>query len=144
MPDGGTYAELLDDLAKKWISLEMKHEVSKSASNDFWSLSKKAFPKLYEARIDQMVYRDIPDFPYQRNKLQKDNVPPISIETGFLNKENEEVIVVESEKSPSKFNTPQYTKLYEVATIKVCIISKSSYLWVPYVVFFFYIYHGRI
>ena len=119
MHEASDYADLLDDLARKWILLEIDHKVSKKASNAFWSLAKRAFPMLQQSKIDQMVYKDIPDFPYQRSKLYKDHVPPISIETGFLNNENNEVIVVESDKAPSKYPAPQYSKLYEAASVKV-------------------------
>ena len=124
-----TYADLLDDLARKWVNLEIDHHVSKKASDAFWSLAKRAFPKLHQARIDQMVYKDIPDFPYQREKLYNEHVPTVSLETGFLKKETDEVIVVESEKAPSKYTSPQYTKLYEVATVKVYSIFKKLILY---------------
>lgn len=72
--------------------------------------------------MDDIVPKSIPKFEWQRRKLYDDNVPPINLKIGYLNKETNDVTVVQGEKTPvSKFSPMQYTKLYEVATVKVII-----------------------
>ena len=120
--DGSSYAEVLNDLSEKWIQLEMKHRTSKRATDDFWLLAKEAFPKLYRAKLDGNVHKPIPQFPSQRIKLIKKTVPPINLKLAYLNKETNEIEVVEGEKTPvSKYNPRQYEKLFEVATVQVII-----------------------
>lgn len=98
----------------------MRHHTSKSASDDFWECAKDFFPKLYRAKVDEMKFRSIPQFTFQRKKLNKNNVPNIDLEIGYLNKETKEKVVVKGEKTPvSRFNPQKFTKLYEMATVKV-------------------------
>lgn len=119
-PDDPEYAELLKDLSRKWLDLEVHHCTSKSASEDFWELAKKAFPKLHKAKIDAMIFQDIPKFNNQRLKLYKNNVPPINLKNAYLNKATKEIVVVEGKKNPvSQFDPRQFEKIYEVATVEV-------------------------
>ena len=114
------YNDILNLLTEKWISLELHHHTSKRASEDFWDLSKKFFPKLFRARIDDMIYKPIPKLKSQRNKKKKDNIPPINLQVVYLNKETDEVTVYQGEKMPvNQFNPRQFQKLYEVASVKV-------------------------
>ena len=100
--------------------LEIHHHCSKSATNDFWQLAKEAFPRLHRAKINEMVPQNIPKFPYQREKLQKAKVPKINLKIGYLNKETNEEVVVEGDKTPvSRFNPQLFQKQYEVATVEV-------------------------
>lgn len=100
----------------------MKHRVSKRASEDFWRLASTAFPKLHRVRVDEMVYKRIPQFQNERKKLYVNNVPKITLKTGYQNLESEEITVVESTKTPvSRFSPQEYRKLFEVATVKVVI-----------------------
>lgn len=116
------YEELLHNLIKEWMSLESRHNVSKSAADDFWNLSKDWFPRLHRARINQMVYKPIPKLRYQRQKMSKNHVPPIHLEIGYLNKETNEMVVVRGDKTPtSRFNPMQFEKKYEAATVKVIL-----------------------
>lgn len=98
----------------------MKHRTSKSASDDFWELAKIAFPQLYKAKTDDMVYKDIPKFISQRRKLYREQVPPIKLEIAFQNKDTEEIIVVEGSTTPvSRFHPRKFRKLFEVSTVEV-------------------------
>ena len=120
--DGPSYQESLNDLSKKWLELEMKHRTSKRASDDFWRLAKEAFPKMYRAKLDGNVHKPIPQFHCKRAKLFKNNVTPIKLEIAYLNKNTNNVEIVEGAKTPmSRFNPRQYEKLYEVATVQVII-----------------------
>ena len=113
---------MLRSLTEKWLVLESKHRTSKSASEDFWQLSKHFFPLLARARIDQMVYKPIPKLRSQRKKIKKENVPKITLKIGYVDKETDEIFIVKDEKTPIKrFGPGQYKKLFEVATVQVII-----------------------
>lgn len=114
------YETLLNDLTKKWSDLEVKHQTSKTGSEEFWDLAKSYFPKLHRARIEEMVYKPIPKLKSQRNKVYNDNVPPINLEIGYINRETEDLTVVNVDKTPIKqFRPNQYEKVFEVASVKV-------------------------
>ena len=114
------YHDLLHELSKKWLSLELKHRCSLKASDEFWQLGKDFFPKLHKAKLDAMVYRDVPQFTSQRRRLYKSEVPTVNHEIGYKNKETQETIVWNGEKTPvSRFNPRHFEKLYEVATVEV-------------------------
>lgn len=114
------YHEILNNLTKDWILLENRHRVSKSASEDFWRLASSAFPKLHKARIDEVVYKRVPQFQNQRKKMYDTKVPNINLKIGYKNLETDEISVVESSATPlSKYPPRKYQKLFEVATVKV-------------------------
>lgn len=118
--DNLDYEGLLKELVEHWLSLEMRHRVSKSASEDFWDLSKKFFPKLHKARIEDMVYKPIPKLRSQRNKINAEKVPPIHMAIGYLNKETDEMTVVKGSKNPkSNFDPRTFEKKFEIASVKV-------------------------
>lgn len=124
-----SYPAILEKLTEDWLMLESKHKTSKSASEDFWELAKKAFPKLYRAKIDEVVLKNIPKFVSQRRKLYNNNVPPVKLEIGYLDKETEDVIVVEDDKTPkSRFHPSKFQKLYQVASVKVNDFSMIDHL----------------
>lgn len=120
------YQGLLHEFSKQWLTLELGHKASKAASDEFWELSKKFFSKLYRLKIEEMIYKDVPQFTCQRRKLYNQYVPKVSMEFGYEHKETKEITVIHSEKTPvSRFNPQEYTKLYEAATVKVKKISSS-------------------
>ena len=114
------YMDLLNDLAKKWLDLELHHCTSKKASDDFWALAKEAFPRLHRAKVNAMVSKNTPSMTTLRRKMYKERVPKIKLEMGYLNKDTKEVEVVEGEKIP-RVNPQAYEKLYEVASVEVII-----------------------
>ena len=106
----------------------MHHRVSKSASEDFWRLASREFPKLSRARTDEMVYKKIPQFQILRKNLYKAHVPPISLKIAYQDLDTDEITVVEGQKTPvSQFSPSKYRKLYEIATVKVSILNKVIY-----------------
>ena len=132
------YSQLLEELSQKWIVLEIDHRTSKEATDSFWRLASEAFPALYRAKVDGMVHKDIPQFTSIRRKLNKKHVPKISMEIGYRNKESQEIVVVEAEKTPrSRFNPTQFEKVYEVAKVEVnnihlsMVVNRTSF-WLAY------------
>ena len=90
------------------------------ASDDFWSLAKEAFPKLHRAKVDAGLYKDLPQLKSQRQKMFKQKVPPIRLKHCYLNKETNEIVIVEGAKTPvSRFNPAKFEKLFEVAAVEV-------------------------
>lgn len=114
-----SYDELLRHLSREWILLELHHRTSKAASQDFWDLAKKCFPRLYKKRIDDMVYKPIPKFRSQRKRVYKDDVPEVTMEIAYRNKDTKELTVVQADKTPTTFNPKNFEKIFEVATVKV-------------------------
>lgn len=112
---------LLQKLCEEWVLLELKHRSSKSASNEFWALSTKLFPKLYEAKTNENINSKIPQFRSIRQKMYQDKVPKIMIEVAYEVKETGDVIILKDlEKIPVKQYPPShFKKLYESASVNV-------------------------
>ena len=112
---------ILQNLANKWIVTEISHRVSKTASNQFWSLANEMFHDMYEAKGNHG--RKIPQFDQLRKKLYASNVPEIKLEIGYESKLNGEVTVVEAHSTPvSAFPPSTHRRLYEIASVDVSII----------------------
>ena len=118
---------MLDELSKEWLLLELRHRVSKAASNDFWDLACSKFHNLMETKIAEMVYKKVPKFQNQRKKLFSMHIPKINLSIGYKDKTTNEVIVVEAEKTPVSYSPSDFIKLFEVATVKVIMIKKLLY-----------------
>lgn len=101
--------------------LELRHHVSKTASNEFWSTAVKLLPKLTEAKRIAESRKKIPKFRSIRDKIYKENVPEISLEVAYEHKETGDIIILQDlEKTPvSKFPPSTYKKLYETVRVKV-------------------------
>ena len=120
--DDVSYEDCLQDLSQKWLLIELAHRTSKTASDEFWLLAREAFSKLHRAKLDDMVYKPIPQFTSQRKKLYNNHVPTIHMEIGYLNKETNETVVVFGDKTPvSRFNPQRFQKIYEVASVEVIL-----------------------
>ena len=114
----GSHESLVDSLAKEWLLVEICHDVSKTASNAFWRLALNLIPKIEAAKTKNS--KKILQFQQVRNRLYQDNVPSIDMEIAYQNTENKEIKSVRSTTTPlSTFPPATYTKLYEVATVKV-------------------------
>ena len=117
---GNAYQEILTELAKQWLLVEINHRISKEGSNQFWRIANDTFHRLYVAKGDQG--RKVPQFPRLREKMyQDDKIPPIHMEIGYQNKENGEIQVVEDARSKpvSRFPPSTYRPLYEIASVDV-------------------------
>ena len=106
----------------------MKHKISKSASNQLWSIAKNWFPKLIESRALHSVRKKIPQFKTVRAKMYKENVPEVRMEVAYEVKETGDVIILKDLTSTplKKFHPHKYTKLYESASIKVQLEKETT------------------
>ena len=116
-----SYKGLLNCLSKDWILVEMDHRVSKEASNCFFEVAKKWIWKLYHAKNLEGIVANTPQFVNIRRQLFARFVPPISLSFGYRHKESGEITVLEDlESTPfMRFPRTEYTKLYEIASVKV-------------------------
>lgn len=114
------YHDVLDEVSKSWLLLEIKHKMSKVASEECWRLAALKFQELHHAKVSEMVAKKIPQFQNQRNKLYSKEVPAIHLKIGYQNRETKAITVVESETTPlSIFKSSEYQKIFEVAYVKV-------------------------
>ena len=110
---------MLCDLAKKWVTIEINHRVSKEASNLLWDLANTKFHPMYVSKGEGS--RKIPQISHLREKLYKTKVPPVRMEIGYQDKDNGEVTVLKDVRSSpvSRFPPSMYKRLYEVASVDV-------------------------
>ena len=96
--------------------VQMKHNVSATASNTFWDLAFNFIPQVLEKRK-----RKVPKFIQQRRKLVKNNCPPVFLEYYYKKKSTGEVVKFCGSVAPMKaYQNPSYEKLFEIAYVKVC------------------------
>lgn len=121
-------------MTEQWVGIETNHRISKEASNSFWQLANKMFPKLYATRGDEG--RKIPQIPHLRKRLYDEKVPPVKLEVGFECKESRETIIVKDATCipVSKFPPNQYRRQYEIASVDVSMhdIFYLATLYFPY------------
>lgn len=115
------YESLFHSLSKDWLFLELKHRVSKTATQEFWSLALKSFPKLLQKKDEENVKKKIPQFRSIRQKLYDDYLPEIFLEVAYEVKETGDTIILRDlTKTPLKqFPPSKYRKLYEAVKVKV-------------------------
>ena len=120
-PEPTGYYELLDDLAKRWLGIHLSHNVSLSATYEFWNLAVKLMPKLNSAKINQDIKKNTPQFVHLRRKMYREMCPPVQIDTEYLRKSTNETIKIKSEKTQVKLynSNPDYIKKCETVQIKV-------------------------
>ena len=125
------YFDLLTQLSKQWLLIELHHQVSKSASNSFWQLALSHMNKLFNMKQHQGVRRKIPQYCHLRRNLNKNHSPPIDLEFGFVDKSSNTLeIVRDVEHAPSKMFPPsKFRKVYEIATVKA---SKTITIFIPF------------
>jgi hypothetical protein len=122
------YKELLEKLSHEWLITELNHNVSKTASNEFWNVARKYFHILFEAKKAEGIRKNVPGFKYLRRRIQQDKLPDISLEFGFSNKETGEITLVSDQTTTplSRFPPHLFTKTHEKCTLKVFIIVTIS------------------
>lgn len=122
-PNIANYEHILSELSKEWVLLEMKHRISKSASQELWNTSKKWFPLLTNAMALNDKKKKIPQIRTLREKMTKTHVPNIQLEVGYEVKETGDVIILRDiESIPiKKFPPNKFLKLYESASVEVII-----------------------
>ena len=117
------YKSVLNAFSRDWLLAKLKHRVSGKAANKFWDICMEFMPTLLQMKEREGITRSIPKFKQQRKNLYKNRCPVIKMEFGFRNKTTGAITKVTSSKAPRKTfeRNPQYTKLYEMAYIKVCL-----------------------
>ena len=114
------YHSILEELSRQWQLIELDHNVSKTACNQFWNIAFKFIPELMEEKDRQNISRKIPQFEQIRRKFKKNNCPEVDMEMAYKKKDTNEVTIVNCTSTPTKqFPGNLYEKLYEVATVKV-------------------------
>lgn len=117
--EGESYDEILEKLKSAWLLTEIRHRVSKSATDHFWRTALHFFHKLKSAPGNKRTNQ----FKSVRRAMYTDVVPIISLEIGYKNRTTGEIEVVNDISTPLKRYSPhQYEKLYEIGTVKVNII----------------------
>ena len=116
-----SYKAILKKLSSEWMNSEINHRISKSASNELFEIGKKWMHPLYEARKIQGIYKETPQFVHIRRQLIKRSVPKVDMEIAYEHKDTKEITTVKDVQSTprSRFPPSQYTKVYEIGTVKV-------------------------
>ena len=116
-----SYNELLESFSREWLLIEIQHQVSKVASNEFWKSANKHLYKLLAAKEAQNVTRKVPQFVQLRRKFNNVHVPEIKMEFGYRNKETGEITVVKNRLTTpiNEFPPSTYKMVYEIAKIEV-------------------------
>ena len=121
--DKDSFSYILNQFSEEWIVNETDHNVSKRASSAFWSSATKWMIPLSSAFMKEKK-KKFPQLPNIRKKLVKQNVPPVSMDTGYVHKETGKLTVVSgSDRTPTlNFPRNQYEKVFEIGSVKVLII----------------------
>lgn len=113
-----SFKEVLDHFKNEFLSIEINHHVSKTATNAFWMLTFKHIKELCHAM--ECDNDKIPQFGHIRNQLYDAKVPKVDMQIGYINKTTGQLSIVDAEKTPvSKFPPKDFSKVYEIAQVKV-------------------------
>ena len=118
-PEMEDYKEILKKLSQQWIFLEIKHRISKVASNLLWRLANDCFHQLYLAKGNRG--KRIPQMAHLRRRLYSDKVPPVRLQFVYESKEDGTLTIVDNAACTpiSRFPPSTYRKVYEIASVKV-------------------------
>lgn len=109
---------MLEEMSKKWLHVQMTHQVSASATEAFWKTANELMPLVYDHRNRLNIQKNVPGFKHLRRKLYKENCPEINMKYVYKNKRDNSIEIVECKKAPSRSKS-NYIKLYEEANVKV-------------------------
>lgn len=116
----GIYEGMFQNLNEKWLAVQLTHNVSASATNAFWEVAFQLVPELMQHKRQEMVEKKIPGFIHLRRKLYDRKCPKVEMKFVYLNKNTQEIEVVNTNKNPRlTYNKANYVKLYEEAHVKV-------------------------
>ena len=115
------YFDLLENVSKQWLTVQLCHDVSQAAADDFWAIAIEWMNRLHAVKETLGVKRKIPLFPNQRKKLYAAYCPRVAMNFAFKNKQTEQIVHVRNvERAPTTYEKdPNYAKLYESAFVKV-------------------------
>ena len=118
-----SYIDLLYQMSRAWLSVQLTHEVSVAATDAFWAVAITNMKKLLEAKANEGITRKIPMFQNQRKILFEKECPAIEMTFAYMHNETQRLHIVKDDKLPRKNfdSNPAYTKLYETACVKVRI-----------------------
>ena len=122
--DEESFQYVMQQFSEEWIRNEIKHKVSKQASSGFWNVAIEWMSKI-DSAFNRENKKKLPKFDHIRRKISADKVPPISMDIGFIDKETQELTVVNNaNKIPLlQFPRDKFVKAFEIASIKVRTIS---------------------
>ena len=105
-----------ENLKSQWLLTETQHNVSKSASEAFWKVALRNFPKLAKRK------RKTPQFKTIRQKMHQDLLPSIDMEIAYRNKASGEITIIKDSITPrKKFPSNEYEKIFEIGTLQVSL-----------------------
>ena len=116
-----TYKDVLNSLSRQWLLTQLNHRVSAKAANQFWDIAMKYLPKLLMFKEREGRQKNVPKFIQQRRKLYANHCPDVHMEFGFQKKCDGSINKISGGTAPLRtfqLNS-EYTKLYEITTIKV-------------------------
>ena len=116
------YYNLLNELSRKWLAIQLTHKVSLKATDSFWKVAVAYIGKVFEAKQRQGIRRKVPQFIHQRKQIFSKECPRVSMNFAFKNNDTQEVHVINNvDCAPLKRfqNNPKFTKLYEEAYVDV-------------------------
>ena len=112
--DRDDYNTALQSFSKKWLSIQLTHKTSASATNTFWKAALESLPKLLELKVEENIRKNVPTFVHQRRKLTGELCPDIHMTYVYRDKRDGSISTATVPKR-NEF----YEKLYEEAHIKV-------------------------
>ena len=117
------YDKLYRIITEKWQLIEVNHNVSKAATNEFWEVAVRLIPTLIEMKKNT-VTRKIPQFVHIRRMMAKKLLPKINHSVAYRHEGSQVVHEVQDDDDEEEkiYKTASYTKLYETASVKVNII----------------------
>ena len=126
------YYDLLATLSKKWLNVQLTHQVSAAATNSFWAIANTFLPVISAAKDKCNVNKNVPGFVHIRRTMKKQMCPEVQMKFVYLNKNTRAIEVVHSKTSPDhKYNQSCYEKLYEEAHISVKDVIQTHKLYCP-------------
>ena len=120
--DQDSYEYIFRRFAEEWSQNSISHRASKQATVAFWNVSRKWMFKLTSSFVNDKI-KKFPKYEHTHRKVVQQNVPRISMDVGYIKKENNELTILSDvEKLPiQKFPRDAYEKAFEIASIKVRI-----------------------
>ena len=121
--DSDNYFQVLRSMSKKWMDVQINHDVSECATNSFWQLAFDMIPIILGIKERCNIKKEVPGFIHIRRKLKEEKCPDIHMKFVYLNRSTNSVEEVQCRKAPVKeYPKANYIKLYEEAHIKVNIL----------------------
>ena len=109
------FSNILDDLVKQWLLVELTHNVSKHATETFWKLAVQFFPLLSSFNGKKLL-----QFQQLRKRLYSEYVPDIGMCVTFEDRSTHELHHLQDITCIPKNRFPphQFKKLYETAKVQ--------------------------